>query len=145
MFWGGRGAAVGTDAWRGFWGGQQSPLPSSGGCFLGRLPVCINPGAIHLFCMVLSIYFTIETSILMSPLGVHITYSLAGIQLWRGVVSNKIRLRFLSGRKIVDPAGNSPVGLSGSLVRTVGLGVELFWVLATEIICSFFSPCFLFM
>lgn len=89
--------------WTGFWGGRQSPPPSPG----------IVPRAIHLFCVVLSVAFTIEASILMSPLGVPLTY-LATIWLWWRAV--ELSLLFLTGRKMVDPARNSPVGLSGSSV-----------------------------
>ena len=56
---------------------------------VGTPHVCllIIPSAVHLFHVGLSVfYFAISSFPLMSPLGVHITYSLSGIWLLLGLV-----------------------------------------------------------
>lgn len=120
---------------------------SSFTCVQGRSPVCILPSAVHLFCVLLSVYFTTESSVLMSPLGVHITYSLAGVRLFflQGVVLAQNASSFSHWEEDRKSGCKFAVGLSGRWGRTVGPGEGLFWVPPTESLCSFFFACFLFL
>lgn len=92
------------------------------------------------FC-VSELYFTLKktnTFLFMSLLGVHITYSLSGIWLWECLVIMILYL-FFTKRKVGNSSGNTPVGLSGCLIRIEKKGgkrpywwcFSRFWLLKT--------------
>lgn len=110
-----RGGASGRAA-------QSSPLTWP--VLTGALAFLSFP--VHLLCVVLSVYalfynrnFYFNESIWGSYYLQSLAWVVRGGRL-------KICLCFLAERKVINPAGNSPVGLSGSLVGTMSLVVELF-------------------
>lgn len=119
-------AAVGTSAWRGLWEGGTVLSPDPAGAYWA---LAFLSFPVHLLCVVLSVcalFYNRNFYFNESTWG---SYYLQSFQNLAWVVRGgrlKICLCFLTERKVINPAGNSPVELSGSLVGTVSLVVELF-------------------